>query len=119
MAVVVRNDGSVDYIVGEFDDLYKRYWDGNLPRIETNTTKFVKDYIAKYPYLLLWNIKKTTFNVKEETGKIGDAGSDVSFFAKLIEKAYLVEQGVWSTLIDKDHTWLDPTSTLIGAEVFF
>lgn len=119
MAVVVRNDGSVDYIVGELDDLYKRYWSGNLPRIETNTTKFVKDYIAKYPYLLLWNIQKTTYNVKEETGKIGDAGSDVSFFASLIEKAYLVEQGVWSTLIDKDHTWLDPTSTLIGAEVFF
>ena len=119
MAVVVRNDGSVDYIVGEYDDLYKRYWGGNLPRIETNTTQFLKDYIAKYPYLLLWNIQKTTFNVKEETGKIGDAGSDVSFFARLIEKAYLTEQGVWSTLIDNDHTWLDPNSMLIGAEVFF
>ena len=119
MAVVVRNDGSVDYIVGELDDLYKRYWNGNLPRIETNTTQFLNDYIAKYPYLLLWNIKKTTFNLKEETGKIGDAGSDVSFFARLIENAYLVEQGVWNTLIDNDHTWLDPTSTLIGAEVFF
>ena len=118
MAMVVREDGSVDYIVGELEDLYTRYFKDNLPRIETNTTAFVKTMISKYPNLLLWSILKPTRNLPTDVVKFGEI-TDVSEFAMLLQKSYLINQSLWGTLIDNNGTWTNSNSDELLSEVFF
>ena len=125
MIAVDRNDGSVDYIVGELNDLYERYIDNNLPRVQTNTTLFLKNMLSKYPNLVLWNILKPTRNFNTDLVKFGDIPKDLAYFAKLLEGGYLQNQSLWMTLLDtggpadNNRTWKDPNDRYFYADVLY
>ncbi|MCX6167659.1 MAG: hypothetical protein NT021_06700 [Sphingobacteriales bacterium] len=118
MAVVLRDDGSVDYIAGEFQDLLDRYLSNSLPRVETNTTKFVTDFLTNNPNLIFWSLAKPYRGGTDGIVRAQDFANNPSLFAEILTKIYLEPQKLWATLIDNENTWVDPSNTKILVEDF-
>jgi len=120
IAIVVRNDGSVDYITGEFDDLIERYKSGNLPRILTNTQEFIDFFLQKYPYLYFWSIDKVMRDPATDLIKVSDFNNNAQTFASTISSVYFLPQRIWTTLIDEQNkSWIDSNSSLVYGDKFY
>ena len=109
MAVLLNYDGSADYIVGEFADLWNRWWkENNVPRVLTNTEGFIKSFLSKYSNLVLWSIQKPMKDPYNDLVRMEKFQNDAQLFASIIPDAYFKPEGLWSTLVEtQGSTWIN------------
>ena len=119
IAIVLRNDGSVDYITGEFEDLIQRYENGNLPRILTATQEFIDYFLAKYPNLIFWSIEKAMRDPAADLTRVSEFNNNAQTFASIMSSVYLRPQRIWSTLIDEQNkSWVNSNSSIVYTDLF-